>query len=981
MKKAGSKALALVLALIMALATMAPAFAATVNDAYVRVVSDGKETYASSRNGSGTVTLLDSGVRAPDSIQVNGVEFVADGIGATQGAAKWVKLDSKTNIGQYKIYWSGAALKMDWTALTSSLLVEMTTKQHDDYVVTANALPNTAASINVEPTTTVEAGRDYTVLFTLVSDKQEFRTLTVKVGSVSKDLSVPLKDTKTETVGGQEITLGLTAGGKLQVTAKTVTADMNLTAQVYNKTVRYDLLVETDGRCTSDITNECVVEKTSKVITFKPEDGRSIGDIEITDGEKTGTIKAGESSASVNGKTYGIVRNLDNTVRLTVPAMTADVLVYAQTTDKGHFVRVDTSWNISTLTPGVNYVPDDSSFAVTFTRLRDVTGLMFKITTSKGVYTADAEDNYILVEGRYLPIYRNVKGEATLHVNKVWTNMYIQAVARDASHVVNVSTDAKVRTDVSSRFIVADGDDYVMTFTPVDGYAVRTIRVTANGTTSSIDPTTARTIRVDGNTWDVRTGANGVVTVYAHGILSDVSVYASAVRNATSADRTFSLSRSTDGHSSVSFSSGSPVYAGESVTARVYTDNDYVIKSVAFTMNGKTATVEPFASSFRLDGETYQVKWLSNAEMSVTFPAVYANLAVRAVSEKGAEKLPSGSDGGNTPTGAFRVTTTAGSHSNLALSGENPFYAGEQVVITATADRGYVLNNIKLVLGGSSATIAPFDTSFVLNNRTYSVYWTSNRDVRIVVDSLSGNLSVSTVAAQGDEVLYNGGVPGSGEQPGEMLPSGVHAGFMFGNGDGTFAPDRAMSRAEAITVLCRLYGKNVDLGQYAGKTGYADVPAAYWGAGYIGYAKTMGYLNALYGGMTNFEPNRAITRAEFVVLLCSFTNQNLTGVSMDAKYSDTANHWAAAYINYATQRGWVNGKGNNMFGPDESLTRAEICAMMNRITNRLPGGHVNGATVNFYDVPVNHWAYADIMEAANTHVVAGVVDYVEVWAK
>ena len=49
-------------------------------------------------------------------------------------------------------------------------------------------------------------------------------------------------------------------------------------------------------------------------------------------------------------------------------------------------------------------------------------------------------------------------------------------------------------------------------------------------------------------------------------------------------------------------------------------------------------------------------------------------------------------------------------------------------------------------------------------------------------------------------------------------------------------------------------------------------------------------------------------------------------------YSDVpADHWAAEYINKATQLGLINGMGNGLFGTGQNVTRAQFAAMLVRL--------------------------------------------------
>ena len=87
----------------------------------------------------------------------------------------------------------------------------------------------------------------------------------------------------------------------------------------------------------------------------------------------------------------------------------------------------------------------------------------------------------------------------------------------------------------------------------------------------------------------------------------------------------------------------------------------------------------------------------------------------------------------------------------------------------------------------------------------------------------------------------------------------VARGILNGMGDGTFAPDRTMTRAE----FCATVVKALGLAPKAAE-GYSDVPAGAWYAGYVGAASAAGIVNGTGGG--KFGPDGTITRQEAAVM-------------------------------------------------------------------------------------------------------------------
>ena len=72
--------------------------------------------------------------------------------------------------------------------------------------------------------------------------------------------------------------------------------------------------------------------------------------------------------------------------------------------------------------------------------------------------------------------------------------------------------------------------------------------------------------------------------------------------------------------------------------------------------------------------------------------------------------------------------------------------------------------------------------------------------------------------------------------------------------------------------------------------------------------------------------------------------------------------------------GILEGKGDNMFGPKDSLTRAQAITVVNKLIGRLPGegttsfGAVADQMKTWPDnMDTTAWYYAAIQEATNSH--------------
>ena len=192
-----------------------------------------------------------------------------------------------------------------------------------------------------------------------------------------------------------------------------------------------------------------------------------------------------------------------------------------------------------------------------------------------------------------------------------------------------------------------------------------------------------------------------------------------------------------------------------------------------------------------------------------------------------------------------------------------------------------------------------------------------------------------------------------------------HFAFLVGYTDGTFGPERDMTRAEVTTMFARLLTEQIEADKTYSNT-FSDVPKGYWAANYIGYMQQFGIITGYSDG--SFRPDAPVTRAEFAAIASRF--EKLTeGSKSFTDVSDT--YWAARYINFAATRGWVTGYSDGTFKPENTITRAEVAAVTCRLLERSADQNYIRSHLNelrtFSDVTESHWAYWYAMEAANGH--------------
>ncbi len=107
-------------------------------------------------------------------------------------------------------------------------------------------------------------------------------------------------------------------------------------------------------------------------------------------------------------------------------------------------------------------------------------------------------------------------------------------------------------------------------------------------------------------------------------------------------------------------------------------------------------------------------------------------------------------------------------------------------------------------------------------------------------------------------------------------------------------------------------------------------------------------LNILTGddkdgdGVMDFRPNDTITRAEVAAVVCRI--QNLNGLSQTATpFTDVpSSHWASGYVAQAAGQGIINGYGDGNFGPEDEVTYEQAVKMFVETLGYTPFVNANG---------------------------------------
>ncbi|MDA8235333.1 MAG: S8 family serine peptidase [Clostridia bacterium] len=157
--------------------------------------------------------------------------------------------------------------------------------------------------------------------------------------------------------------------------------------------------------------------------------------------------------------------------------------------------------------------------------------------------------------------------------------------------------------------------------------------------------------------------------------------------------------------------------------------------------------------------------------------------------------------------------------------------------------------------------------------------------------------------------------------------------------EGQFMPQQPITRVQFAKLMVSAMGLADEAKAAArGDSGFKDIPANYWGNGYIIVAKEQGIINGYEDGA--FRPNQLIRRDEISVILTRAlgigADSNKT-TSSKVDFIDKAEipKWAQDSVAQAVNFELINGYPDNTFRPTRSTTRAEATALINRYLTKL----------------------------------------------
>ncbi|MBR2021340.1 MAG: S-layer homology domain-containing protein, partial [Clostridia bacterium] len=158
----------------------------------------------------------------------------------------------------------------------------------------------------------------------------------------------------------------------------------------------------------------------------------------------------------------------------------------------------------------------------------------------------------------------------------------------------------------------------------------------------------------------------------------------------------------------------------------------------------------------------------------------------------------------------------------------------------------------------------------------------------------------------------------------EYIEYGVEKGYISGYEDGTFLPDKTVTRAE-FSKMINSAVKLTAVGSAKGD--FTDVKSSDWYFNEVKKAENAGYITGYEDG--SFRPSNSVTRQEAAVIL----SRIVLPISQRADINsfgdgDKIDTWATDAVTMIAAKGYIKGDEKKNFNPKGALTRSQAAKLI-----------------------------------------------------
>ncbi len=145
--------------------------------------------------------------------------------------------------------------------------------------------------------------------------------------------------------------------------------------------------------------------------------------------------------------------------------------------------------------------------------------------------------------------------------------------------------------------------------------------------------------------------------------------------------------------------------------------------------------------------------------------------------------------------------------------------------------------------------------------------------------------------------------------------------------EGNFNPDSSITRGEMAVIIDRIMNY-----QTSAKNNFKDLDKNYYTDSILKIYNA-GVMNG--DGNGNVNPKDNITREQAAVLLAKAFSVDAAEGKTSFKDNSKISSWAMPYVTALTNKGYINGKPDGTFAPQDNLTRAEAITIIDNMLETL----------------------------------------------
>lgn len=158
-------------------------------------------------------------------------------------------------------------------------------------------------------------------------------------------------------------------------------------------------------------------------------------------------------------------------------------------------------------------------------------------------------------------------------------------------------------------------------------------------------------------------------------------------------------------------------------------------------------------------------------------------------------------------------------------------------------------------------------------------------------------------------------------------------GIISGYSDGTFKPDKNVTRGELLAIVFK--GLGIESRGEVISGSFRDIPKESWLTPIISEALKRKIISA---DKSTFSPDRPVTRVEFLAVLGLASGEQISDQVTKSWKDISWTHWSHKYAEFALKNALIDNISGDMFKPNQTVTRGELAQALYRylsLKNRL----------------------------------------------